>query len=157
MIHLHIESRYRALKLGAAVRKAALVALAQQNSQAAELSVVLTGNVQVRRLNQQFRGVDAATDVLSFGAEQAPAGAGDTYLGDIVISVPRARAQARAAGHSLAAEVQLLTVHGVLHLLGYDHASAAQRRRMWAAQDAILAALRLPMRSAEMETRPEAK
>ena len=101
----------------------------------------------LRSLNRRFRGEDRTTDVLSF------AGEGD-YLGDIAISVPRARTQARAGGHSLEAELQLLVVHGVLHLLGHDHASPAQRRAMWAAQDAILEKLGLPLRSAQAEARP---
>jgi probable rRNA maturation factor len=65
------------------------------------------------------------------------------YLGDVVISVPRAAAQAREAGHSLEAEAQLLVIHGVLHLLGHDHAEAQEKDRMWAAQAEILERLGL--------------
>jgi probable rRNA maturation factor len=62
----------------------------------------------------------------------------DAYLGDLAISVPRAAEQATAGGHSLTAELQLLTVHGVLHLLDHDHADDAEKQTMWTAQAAIL-------------------
>jgi probable rRNA maturation factor len=61
------------------------------------------------------------------------------YLGDIAISVPMAKRQAKAGGHSLKSELQLLTVHGTLHLLGYDHEEAEEKKLMWAAQSSILA------------------
>ncbi|MCW5873953.1 MAG: rRNA maturation RNase YbeY [Anaerolineales bacterium] len=155
MLHLQIDARYQSQKFEQALKQAVKVALEHQGrqAQALDLTVVLTGDARLRALNQQFRGIDAATDVLSFGDGSPDAESGRPYLGDVVISVPRARAQARAAGHSLAAELQLLTVHGVLHLLGHDHAKPAQRRRMWAAQDAILQTLGLDIVSAEMEMR----
>ena len=93
------------------------------------LTIVITGNAALRRLNRDFAGVDAPTDVLSFAAEEAP-----DYLGDVIISLPRARAQARSGGHPLIDELRLLVVHGVLHLLGHDHHAPVQKRRMWAAQ-----------------------
>lgn len=107
----------------------------------ASLSVALAGDAALRRLNRTFLGQDYATDVLSFPAQEADG----RYLGDIAISVPRARAQARAGGHPLRAELQLLVVHGVLHLLGHDHARPADRRRMWAAQARALRALGAPI------------
>ena len=147
MIHLSIPTRYQAHKFERILRKAARAALQHQKAADAELTLALAGDARLRALNLQFRGEYKATDVLSFPGE------GD-YLGDVVISVPRARAQARAAGHSLPAELQLLAVHGVLHLLGHDHARPAQRRAMWAAQDKILEQLGLALRSAEAEAQP---
>ena len=79
---------------------------------------LITGDAELRRLNSNFRGKDYATDVLSF-----PSGEGGSCLGDIAISLGRARAQAREFGHSIEHEVQILMLHGVLHLLGYDHES----------------------------------
>ncbi len=78
------------------------------------------------------------TDVLSFPASETDPETGTSYLGDILVSIPRAEAQAQAAGHPLEAEVQLLVVHGVLHLLGYDHANPEEKSRMWAAQAEVL-------------------
>ena len=108
-----------------------------------DLAIVLTDDAQLRELNRGYLGVDAPTDVLSFPASESDPETGAAYLGDILISIPRARIQAQAAGHSLEAEVQLLVVHGVLHLLGYDHAEAGDKARMWAAQAEVLARLGL--------------
>jgi rRNA maturation RNase YbeY len=86
----------------------------------------------MRTLNRQYRGKDRTTDVLSFALREGPfADLQPEFLGDIVISVPVAAKQAREAGHSLAREIELLLVHGLLHLLGYDHErSLAEARRM---------------------------
>jgi probable rRNA maturation factor len=114
-----------------------------------ELTIVVTGDQAVRRLNSTYRGVDAPTDVLAFGDASGegfavPPGA-PRYLGDVVVSFPTAKAQAKAVGHPLEAELQLLTVHGVLHLLGHDHADPAQESRMWKLQESILGALGVPL------------
>jgi len=110
------------------------------------VSVVITTADAVHRLNRRYRGVDAPTDVLSFPAiapEQAdpfvPAGESAPWLGDIVIAFPVAQAQALAAGHSPAEEILLLTIHGVLHLAGYDHDTPAQKGAMWPLQTRLLA------------------
>jgi probable rRNA maturation factor len=68
---------------------------------------------------------------------------GSRYIGDILISIPRAQSQAEAAGHPLESEVQLLVVHGTLHLLGHDHAQPEEKSRMWQAQAEILESLGL--------------
>ncbi|MGB8981497.1 MAG: rRNA maturation RNase YbeY [Anaerolineales bacterium] len=109
----------------------------------AELSIVLTDDARLQELNRDYLGIDAPTDVLSFPASETDPQTGARYLGDILISIPRARSQAEAGGHPLEAEVQLLVVHGVLHLLGHDHAQARQKARMWKAQAEILARLGL--------------
>ncbi|HLO16483.1 MAG TPA: rRNA maturation RNase YbeY [Anaerolineales bacterium] len=104
----------------------------------AELSIILTDDARLHELNLNYLGINAPTDVLSFPASETDPETGVPYLGDILISVPRAQAQADAAGHPLEAEVQLLVVHGVLHLLGYDHAQAEEKAHMWKAQAEIL-------------------
>jgi probable rRNA maturation factor len=87
---------------------------------------LLTGDAELQRLNREFRAIDEPTDVLSFPSA-SPAG----QLGDIAISVERARDQARSHGHELGAEVQILLLHGVLHLLGHDHeADRGKMRRL---------------------------
>ena len=83
-----------------------------------QVSVLLTTDATIRRLNRQFRGKDKATDVLSFPAPESVAGG---VAGDIAISVPTARRQAREQGHALAVEIKVLVLHGLLHLAGYDH------------------------------------
>jgi probable rRNA maturation factor len=125
------------------LRETAVATLEHQN-QAAPLSltVVVTGDSVVRRLNRTYRGVDATTDVLAFGNQgedtftQLP-----DYLGDVIISFPKAQSQAGQAGHPVEAELQLLVVHGVLHLLGHDHEISEEKAAMWAAQAEILRGL----------------
>ena len=97
---------------------------------------LITGDAELRRLNRAFLGHDYATDVLSFPAAEGP------RLGDLAISLARARAQARQRGHSAAEEIRILMLHGVLHLLGMDHENdggrMARAERRWQAR------LRLP-------------
>ncbi len=102
------------------------------------LSVMLGTNTQMQEFNFQFAKLNAPTDVLSFPAEPAAA---DGYLGDIVISVEKAAVQAVAHDRTVLAELQLLAIHGTLHLLGYDHETKVKRSAMWAMQDEIVAAL----------------
>jgi probable rRNA maturation factor len=86
---------------------------------AGTVTLVITGNRGIRGLNRRWRGVDTATDVLSFPAGDDPGP--ERHLGDVVISREMAARQARHEGHSLATELRVLALHGLLHLLGYDH------------------------------------
>ncbi len=97
----------------------------------AELSVTFTDNEGIQRLNLEFRGIDAPTDVLSFpltdyNGTELPIDEPECSLGDIVISLERAREQAEQFGHSLEREIAFLTVHSMLHLLGYDHVDSEE-------------------------------
>ena len=121
---------------------AARAALDHQSADG-DLTLVLTDDEQLRRLNRDYLGVDAPTDVLSFPASETDPETGAPYLGDILLSVSRAAEQARAASHPLADEARLLVVHGVLHLLGHDHAEADEKAKMWQAQAEILEGLGL--------------
>ena len=97
------------------------------------LAIALVTDARIRALNRTYRGKDAATDVLSFPAEDEPA-RGRTEaswaLGDIAIATGVARRQARAAGHSYATELKVLALHGLLHLMGYDHEDPGDAGRM---------------------------
>jgi probable rRNA maturation factor len=108
-----------------------------------DLSIVLTDDARLQALNQDYLGIDAPTDVLSFPASETDPETGVRYIGDILISMPRAQSQADAVGQPLESEVQLLVVHGMLHLLGHDHAHAAEKALMWKAQAEILNVLGL--------------
>lgn len=126
------------------LERAAKAALEHQSAPAeSNLTIVLTDDKRIRELNRDYLGNDAPTDVLSFPASETDPETGAPYLGDILISLPYAAKSAALAGHPLEAEVQLLVVHGVLHLLGHDHAKAREKARMWKAQAEILAALGL--------------
>ena len=111
-----------------------------------ELSVVVTNDAEIQALNREYRNKDCPTDVLSFSQVEGPAGfplppGAAQPLGDVVISFDRVRAQAKEYGHSERRELGYLAVHGLLHLLGFDHATEAERKRMRAAEDAALAEL----------------
>ena len=102
----------------------------------AGLSVLLTTDGRIRTLNRRWRSVDHATDVLSFPADDPP-GSGP-YLGDLAVSLDIAARRARRAGRSLGEEVDRYLVHGVLHLLGYDHVRPAQAREMARQEERLL-------------------
>ena len=139
---IHIESDYPFPQ--ELLERTARAALAHENeSPEAELSIVLTDNKHLQELNLNYLGIDAPTDVLSFPASETDPESGARYIGDILISIPRAQNQAKAAGHPLESEVQLLVVHGTLHLLGYDHAEPNEKAHMWKAQAEILDSLGL--------------
>jgi probable rRNA maturation factor len=106
------------------------------------VSVVITTDEEVRRLNRQFRAVDRPTDVLSFpaGPPLIP-GEVDPYLGDLVLALPYVQRQAQDAGHSVSDELVLAAIHGTLHLLGYDHDTAEHQSSMWSIQARALQAL----------------
>lgn len=139
---IHIESEFPFPK--DLLERAARAALAHEaESLDSELTIVLTTDARLQELNRDYLGIDAPTDVLSFPASELDPETGARYVGDILISIPRAESQVLAASHPLESEVQLLVVHGVLHLLGHDHAEVQEKARMWKVQAEILAELGL--------------
>lgn len=134
----------------AAIRAAAEATLRRLNVERAGLTIALTTDEYVRSLNAQYRGIDEPTDILSFAAQESLPGAPSFalpaealaevqhYLGDLVIAYPYSVCQAAHYQNSVTAELQLLVVHGVLHLLGYDHDDETSERVMGALQEEIL-------------------
>jgi len=108
----------------------------------AELSIVLTGDAEVKKLNRVYRKKNKTTDVLSFPllvGKKFPRGQrGAVVVGDVVISVPQTKRQSAEAGKSFKSELALLLIHGILHLLGYDHITLAQEKRMFGLQNRLL-------------------
>ena len=118
--------------------KRALAALARPT---AECSVLLVDDSAMAELNHAYRGVTGPTDVLAFPMTEGRFSAvSPDLLGDVVISAETAARQARPASGGVRGELALLLVHGILHLVGYDHATATERRRMWQKQRVILKA-----------------
>jgi probable rRNA maturation factor len=114
-------------------------------SEDAELSVSFVDNDEIQALNHQYRGINKPTDVISFALEDEHEAeikivGGDTprMLGDIIISIPKTRAQAEEYGHSFIRELGFLTIHGFLHLLGYDHMTEEDEKVMFSRQKQIL-------------------
>lgn len=99
------------------------------------LTLAFVGDDDIRELNDKFRSVRHATDVLSFPSMVLDPQNGIPLLGDVVISVPTAKAQAERNDRGLSQELELLVVHGVLHLLGFDHNTPLRKARMWRIQN----------------------
>ena len=143
-IHLQTPQQY---PLDVSRLKQAAAAVLKQHQQPSNscLTIVITHNDQLRELNHKHRQLDAPTDVLSFPADPLPNGLenGRNYLGDIVIAYPYTAANAEQCHINLDDVLCLLVIHAALHLLGYDHDSAAARRRMWAAQADALRSMQI--------------
>jgi len=108
----------------------------------AELSIVLCDDAFIHPLNMNYRGMDKPTDVLSFAMREGEAAfEEDPTLGDVVISIETAQRQADTRGHSLARELRVLLVHGILHLLGYDHEEDDEAEEMEAEERRLLSLL----------------
>jgi len=120
-------------------------AKAEKLDDKAEVSITFVDNDKIRELNHRYRGKDSTTDVLSFALEEMGEQEIDIVgeklprlLGDIVISVPKAREQAKEYGHTFERELGFLAVHGFLHLLGYDHLTENDEKEMFSKQKGIL-------------------
>lgn len=122
------------------LKRAVEVTLAFEGAPDREVSLLLTDDVEIHQLNRDYRHKDKPTDVLAFALDES----GESYgpLGDVVVSVERARAQARSRRVELDHELELLVVHGTLHLLGYDHEAPEEARRMRARTRRIRSHLR---------------
>ncbi len=133
-------------ELEEAVKKAAEQALRYESFETpCEISVSIVDNAEIRQINRQFREIDHATDVLSFplltfaeGEKPDKNENGEILLGDIIISLERAKEQAAEYGHSLRREIAFLTAHSMLHLLGYDHMEPEEEAEMFRRQREIL-------------------
>ena len=121
------------------IHRAALVTLRMHDSEVCEVSVLLANDRETQSLNGQYRDIDAPTDVLAFAMrEGVDEPLNPDLLGDLVISVPTAQRQASAHNHSLDVELACLTVHGILHLLGYDHQIPEDAAIMFEKQETLL-------------------
>ena len=146
MLHILFEQIDDDNALQELVENAGSVALQKLGKEASDVSIVLTNDTEITRLNTDYRGFEKPTDVLSFPADMQEPDAGRPYLGDVIISVEYAQRQADSSGHSLHQEVELLVVHGLLHLSGYDHYEGDEKEEMWSLQASILDTLNNPLR-----------
>ncbi|MBR3961435.1 MAG: rRNA maturation RNase YbeY [Clostridia bacterium] len=153
-VKVNISDRQKAIKLPTGirllVRKSCVATLNEENFQNdAEVNVTFVDDAQILKMNKKFRNIDNSTDVLSFplgenGVYDINPETGTMQLGDVVISVEHAFAQADLYGHTIEREVAFLTVHSMLHLLGYDHvAGGLEAAKMRDKEEIILANLGL--------------
>ena len=132
------------------IQSAVHATLKAHDAEPCEVSVLLTDDSDIRQLNREYRGIDAPTDVLAFSMHEGEDGdVNPSLLGDLVVSLETAARQASTTdglsgvGGSLEAETALLTVHGMLHLLGYDHQTQTEAKIMFEKQESIFRSLDL--------------
>jgi probable rRNA maturation factor len=158
MVSIQVFEPLEALQPISAALQDLLVRAAQQalatacDDPQADAALVLTDDKQMLELNRTYLGIEAPTDVLAFPSGEVDPETGAYYLGDVLVSYPRAAAQAAAAGHPVEAELQLLVVHGMLHLCGYDHIDAISKAAMWERQAEILRLIGSPIRGPSVES-----
>ncbi len=134
------EGPWRGVSRADVVRRARAMLVAVQMADA-ELSILLTGDDQIQNLNRIYRKKNRPTDVLAFAQREGEHGEhAGRLLGDVVVSIPTTRRQAQAAGRDPGSELTMLLAHGLLHLLGWDHATPAEDRRMRRETDRLCAA-----------------
>ncbi len=140
-IHVQAESQFS--NYGEDLIEVAKATLSHVGAPSGELSLVLSYSEHVHDLNRKFRDVDQPTDVLAFKGGAEDSDSGMLYFGDVIIAVPIAELQAESAGHSPEQELALLTVHGTLHLLDYEHSEEKNKTEMWDVQSSVLRSLGL--------------
>ena len=143
-LHVTVARRAKTVESDGWIAKAVAAALAGARfRKPVEVGVTLVGDAEMRRLNCRWRGKDRTTDVLAFEEGGPwPTGKGTTpFLGDIIISVPQVRRQAKADKKPFRKEFALMLVHGTLHLLGYDHMVKKDESKMFPLQERILSRL----------------
>ena len=139
-----VDVRFNSLVVPPRLREIARVILAEERVAPAELDIFIAGEEDMRELNRDYAGQDELTDVLSFSlteGEELPSPDGVLRLGEVIIAYPVAQRQAEAAGRPVREEVAHLLVHGILHLLGYDHAEPEEELAMRAREDQLLAVI----------------
>jgi probable rRNA maturation factor len=145
-IEIQVDEPFRSAVSSHQLESAVAATLAYENV-LGDVTLIIGDDDAITDLNLRFLGNPGPTDVLSFPAQESDdafvqAPDADIYLGDIIIAYPYAAAQAAQQGHSIMDELNLLAVHGTLHLLGYDHAEPEEKADMWNRQDAILSGMR---------------
>jgi probable rRNA maturation factor len=145
MLQIQIRPYYRHKISTDELKIAADLALRKCQPKEAAGGILITGDAEMHTLNREYRGIDQTTDVLSFNENYIDPESGLEYLGDIIISVPRAKKQALEGGHTIEQEFQVLVIHGILHLSGYDHDTKSRLKKMWQMQSEILKELNNPL------------
>lgn len=147
MINISIIDEYKGKLEEEPLRLTALTVLAHQGkSPDTEVNIVITDIKTIKKLNKEYRGYNEATDVLSFESGVVDPETEVLILGDIIISYPTAKENAKEHKNDELEEIQLLVAHGCLHLLGFDHDNEDNKQKMWRAQDEILSTINVKAR-----------
>lgn len=142
MVSINFQEIKKDKAIEAAVKKAASKAL---ETSTGDVTIIFCNDGFIHTLNKQYRAVDRSTDVLSFPSDEIDPDTGERYFGDVIISLPHAEAQAKEANHPVTDEICMLTIHGVLHLLGYDHTTPDEKKEMWQKQEELLSSIGVKM------------
>jgi probable rRNA maturation factor len=135
MIEIHIRKPFiKLVSKKDLVSSLSLVAASLVPNEKVGIGILICSDLEIQQLNLRYRQMDQPTDVLSFGLEEINPESQDHYLGDIIISYETALKQSRLMSHTVLTEIQILLIHGFLHLLGYDHETEAKKREMWQKQ-----------------------
>jgi len=149
MINLRVKRTVRLpVEKSILLRAAQLTLDNGSNTSSSDVSIVIGDDTLLKQLNRKYRNIQATTDVLSFPSNELDPDTQSVYLGDVVISLPQANEQATHGGHLLSEELQLLVVHGTLHLMGYDHLDRADKKKMQDLQNKILYQLGVKLENA---------
>ena len=149
MINLRVKRTVRLpVEKSILLRAAQLTLDNGSNTSSSDVSIVIGDDTLLKQLNRRYRNLRETTDVLSFPSNELDPDTQSIYLGDVVISLPRANEQATHGGHPLSEELQLLVVHGTLHLMGYDHLDRADKKKMQDLQNKILYQLGVKLENA---------
>lgn len=153
-IGIKIAARFQKLIDRSFLERTATTAIRETvNQDNIELGIMITGDRQIKQLNRQYRGIDNTTDVLSFAMEEQASNQAEglpdfacppdnlRHLGEVIISYPQAERQAAEYGHPVEREIAVLVIHGVLHLLGFDHEDDAEALEMERRESSILTKL----------------
>ena len=147
MINLQIHDDFKSEVNDSAIQKAANAVISHLKVPTSHIiTIVISDDDTIQELNKTFLDIDKSTDVLSFTSNEMDPETGNNYLGDIIISFPTAQVQALLHDHNIIDEIQLLVIHGFLHLLGYDHSTPEEKNNMWIMQQAILSNIGSPIK-----------
>jgi rRNA maturation RNase YbeY len=137
-IHIIVEKDFRNLVEPSQLICTANTVISYFNKNDLELTISIVNEKAIRDLNIKFRSIDSVTDVLSFSANEINPETGNTYFGDVIISYPVVEKQSKSLNKRISAEMDLLIIHGILHLFGYDHGSKAEENKMFSLQTKLM-------------------
>lgn len=141
-VHLQIADQFKNLFKESQIIRSAIITLKLEGvSVESDITILVDDDQRIQTLNREYLAIDSPTDVLAFPAGFTDPDTGQENLGDVIISYPQAKRNAEKRGHPVESEIQLLVVHGILHLLGYDHLDQGDKEKMWSAQSQVLSQL----------------
>jgi rRNA maturation RNase YbeY len=158
-IHIVVEEDFKNFIDTSQLRSTANTVFSYFDKYDIELTISIVNEKTIHDLNKKFRSIDSITDVLAFSANETNPETGNTYLGDVTISYPVVVKQTKSFNHPISAEMDLLIIHGILHLLGYDHDSKEGKKKMFSLQTKLMkinnAKIKINTKKTKLTIRPD--